>query len=251
MNLQPNTNVMSTAPLPQTNQGILHQKGEFMTDQCYPPGNPFDFNLMFTRDCLTDSFTFKTTDMPGDVLFHEQACQCPIQGSGVATVGGTSYGIQTAYPWQFGLSTNKFINTSIKLIFWAMKPPGMSGRILIEYSPPGANFDTSQRAPAKEWDLSASNFCSFTIDAFTTGLFRRTNFSSLDTGNPLLCNVTAPIYDERYGQIRVVVASVLQSGSIYPTTIEIYVFFSFVNPQLRTIVGFPTPASRMITSTPI
>lgn len=250
MSTQPTLDVTPTAPLPQTNEGYLHQTGGFMSTFAVLPGGPLDYKLQFTRDCLAAYFDFDSTANPGTSLYSTEVTANQLMPPRSATYRGQLVRTQTAYPWQFGLSTNRYINAGVKLTFWAVKPYGaMSGRIIILYTPPSGTIDNTQRAPAKEWDLSLTNTCSMTIDGFTTGLFRRTGHANLNSGNNGLSKVIATDYDSSWGRVDIKVASVLQPGSIFPSKIQIFMFMSFVDPELRTIIGLPTPVSRLITQT--
>jgi len=156
--------------------------------------------------------------------------------------------------------TSRFWNGTIHLKLWAVIPERYGGKFQIIYLPNTFKGDTVttdelQRYILKEWDLTATDTCEFSISGFNTLLQRPTYYNELPpahTDDPSgLFTISFPTittqkrtYD--FGTILVKVIQELQPGSIYPETIDLVVYKSYPDSTFQTITDFRNFTSHAI-----
>ena len=151
-------------------------------------------------------------------------------------------------------TTSKWWSGTVKYRFMAIKPPRVTGKLLITYYPDGSAMtdkislpmDLLRRSIKKEWDLGESSDCEFEINAFNVIEARPTwiprsscedmAYLDLTTGNNVskFCSWSIPIPAYNLGILQVEEAQALQPGSIFPDSIRILVFISFQNCKFWT-----------------
>lgn len=219
-------------PLPQTVLGVIEHSGfpvsqpELVTD--IPP----DFGWMSAMQEFIVSFEMNKTQSPGTVLGEHNFVHC-FQDAKPEEY----YPYWTELPY-FG---SKWWSGIISYKLIAIKPPRVTGKILISYSFDSAyNFDDNRKklAISKEWDLGQSNVCEFDVSALNQLRLRPTripveNINEYPNEVPsfVFQSQALPSHSWNLGKIRFEVASQLQPGNLFPDSIRILIFKSFKNFQ--------------------
>nr|UDL13974.1 MAG: hypothetical protein [Xiangshan picorna-like virus 6] len=236
---------VSAVPTPQTCYGALESSGvPFSEIETITDIGP-DFGWMSQVNVYQGSFEFKTTDSAigrtAAVLFDTDVLSYKVNDN-------NKYLHQFVPSWHLPCFTlGRYWNGSIVYRFLAIKPPRVTGKLVIRYdftyvhgSSTGGDDvlskDTSQRGTLKEWDLGQSNTCEFEITAVNPTLARPTwlpvqlNPAKNQKGEPVYYARQHPTRAQSaMGSISVQVAQRLQPGGIFPDQIRILVFRSFKN----------------------
>lgn len=219
-------------PLPQTvcmtleHSGVPVGESELITD--IPP----DFNWMSQIQTYDFQFRYQNTDEPQKELANFEVHNMITRADGnpewLTTLG--------TCPWQaIPFLCSKWWNGTISYKFIAIKPPRVTGKLLIRYSfDPSDTFenDTKRRSVAKEWDLGTTSECEFKITAVNTIRARPTWIPKVKTStDPGVAVATATQYMPKQtwhmGRVSIEAAQRLQVGSIFPDSIRILVFRVF------------------------
>lgn len=237
-------------PVPQTCFGVLNQTGsppESRQIMDFPP----DFSWMTSMEIYLDTFRFPRSStvasQPRKELWKTQVIDYSVGNA--LTVDGRAEiqnGLKTWHMIPF--TTSRWWNGTVKYRFMAIKPPRVTGKILISYFPDGATAnhlngigsnDLLRRSIKKEWDLGQSSDCEFEISAFNVIEARPTwvprvsyydmaQYSGASVKSQF-CSWGLPIPSYNLGALLVEEAQELQPGSIFPDSIRILVFISFQN----------------------
>lgn len=238
MTSQPSITNDPTIPPPQTVCGVMAQHGmpTYELNQLAPGESP-DFTVMLARNLYIGTYEYSTTDKADSsnpvVTIPLNSCEVTLPTPHSITKA------QSGTPWDFAFSHCMYWNGSIKLTFWAVKPPMANGRLVIGYLPPGQQITSEQiaqtRFPLVEWDLSATDFCEIVCPVVNPLEWRKVHPS------PIADSLTSSDFplDMDLGTVHIYVASDYTPGGIFPDKCYINMFKSIVNPQLRTITCPP------------
>lgn len=215
-------------PLPQTVCATLEHSGVPYADQINVTDIPPDFSWMNLMQVYRHSFPYTSSDQPGTELTSFNVHTLVEQPS-----GNPDYLEFT--PWTvFPHFASRWWNGIIGFKFLAIKPPRVTGKILIRYSfDPTADFagDEKRRGISKEWDLGESSECEFDVVAPNTIHARQTWLPHTKEihvdGKYAFLSQDVPIQQWHFGTIRVEAAQRLQPGSIFPDRIRILIFQVF------------------------
>lgn len=219
-------------PLPQTVCCTLEHSGVPMSAPENVTDIPPDFSWMTEMQLYDHVFEYKVADQPPKTeldSFNVHNWRHYSSGS----PENMPFSPWTLLPF-YG---SKWWNGTVSFKFIAIKPPRVTGKILIRYSfDPYDDFskDTRYRSIAKEWDLGQSAECEFDVQATNTILARPTwlpvtNASTTDNGAFLAQKI--PLQEWHFGTIKIEAAQRLQVGSIFPDSIRILVFRVYKNCQ--------------------
>lgn len=150
--------------------------------------------------------------------------------------------------------TSRFWNGTIHLKLWAVIPERYGGKFQIIYLPNTftgdvIKTDELQRYILKEWDLTATDTCEFSISGFNTLLQRPTYYNDLPpagTDDPTMVyylsfpRIKTQARTYQFGTILVKLIQELQPGSIYPETIDLVLYKSYPDASFQTITDFRT-----------
>lgn len=237
--LTPSTDVGPQTPLPQTVTGILQDKGlPFST----PDGLPYlhfeTSDTLDRKELWSPNFDFKVSD--SDVVGKlYQTLHLP---SIFPDLDAAGQGILP--PMAFNALAYRYFNGSIKISFWAVKPPGMPCKLIVSYVPPGGTFNASYRHVSREWDWSKSNIFSITVTGFNPYshyMQQPMTFikQGTETGTTLDGIATDP-FMRSFGTMKIELAAIMQSGTIYPKDIQVHTFVSLVESEHHIVKGLPT-----------
>lgn len=221
--------------------GVLEQNNNPLTEIKPMPGIPPSFESYTNRWEYVDQFPVSVGSVDTDI--HRFA---PM------SVNNTDGNILPFYMLPF--RTSRFWNGSVDIKLWAIIPERYGGKFQIIYLPNHLidaqipmNLDKQQRYILKEWDLSASDTCEFTVSGFNTILQRPTYYNDLppaytdDPSNVYTLSYPAIRTQRRtyhFGTIIIRVIQELQPGSIYPDTIDIVMYKSYPQATFQTITDF-------------
>lgn len=235
---------MPQSPVPQTCSGILNETGmpsdiENITD--IPP----DFSWMTAMELYLTDFTIKKGRKLNFLGSDVSAISFPCMGrTNDITAGSTN----SLHYWHYlPFAVGRYWTGSVKLRFMAIKPPRVTGKLIIRYYPDSTDLnlannvfdkDTLFRGIKKEWDLGQSSDFEFDVPAFNVISHRPTwipRFSPADWEfevNPdgsgsswYFWNLMpASIF---MGMISISFAQDVQPGSIFPDSFRVLVFQSF------------------------
>lgn len=236
---------VSAVPTPQTCYGALESSGvPFSEVENITDIGP-DFGWMSQVNVYQGSFTFKITD---SAIGKTSAQLYETDVLSKEVTDGLQYMHDFVPSWHMPCFTlGRFWNGSVVYRFLAIKPPRVTGKLVIRYnftyvhnSSTGQedvlSKDTHQRGIVKEWDLGQSNTCEFEIAAVNPVLARPTWLPVQLV--PFKNTANDPVYYARQhptraqsamGGFRIQVAQRLQPGGIFPDSIRILVFRSFKN----------------------
>jgi len=156
--------------------------------------------------------------------------------------------------------TSRFWNGTIHFKLWAVIPERYGGKFQILYLP--NHFDDSlpktdelQRYILKEWDLTATDTCEFSVKGFNTLLQRPTYYNELPEGHTddpsslytfSFPAITTQRRTYHFGTIIIRIIQELQPGSIYPDTIDLVLYKSYPESSFQTITDFRNLTSHAI-----
>lgn len=232
LNFNPPRNVLvPLQPLPQTVMATLEHSGiptslpNLITD--IPP----DFGWMSQIQNYVGSFEYKTISEPQTML-HMRNAHVEKEISG----GNPERAIAT---WTtFPLLCSKWWNGIIGYKLLAIKPPRVTGKILVRYSyDPWEDFenDKRRRMIAKEWDLGQSSECEFDVVGMNTIQARPTWLPMIDEvfkkNEMVFSRQCLGEQEWHFGSLRIEAAQRLQVGSIFPDSIRILIFQVYKNSE--------------------
>lgn len=220
-------------PLPQTILGVSEHSGlPFSTPENITDVPP-DFGWMFALQQYKYTFVMDEKDGPGKELASDQVNV--YYGLFDKKNGDYSF---TSYWTTLPLFGAKWWSGMVSYKFIAIKPPRVTGKLIINYSFSAKetfsdNF--KKMKIAKEWDLGQSNVCEFDVSALNQLRLRPTwlpeNAKTLLNQVSMFAPQSLPMYSWNMGRINIEVANRLQPGNIFPGSIRILMFKSFKNAQ--------------------
>lgn len=226
-----------TAPVPQTNMGLLEHTGVPFEPQDQITDIPPDFGWMASQWKYVDQFPINTTQTVGTSVYWS-----PV----VANKLDITNPYWTSVPFSF----SKWWTGAISYRFTAIKPPRVTGKILVMYRQDGfydvtkdtnGIRDTLLRSIIKEWDLSQSSQFEFDLtgsvpirarpaqwvngaDPFKIGKTVGTSFAIYNT----------PWTEREMGVFRLEMAQTVSPGGIFPDTFTVLVEKSIKTPNFMT-----------------
>lgn len=220
-------------PLPQTVQATLEHSGIPYSDNEMITDIPPSFDWMPLVQVYSHTFEYSTKDLPQKELAVFTVHNWISQPS-----GNPEY--LKILPWTLvPFFCSKWWTGQVSFKFIAIKPPRVTGKILIRYSfDPFEDFekDTRRRSIAKEWDLGQSSECEFDITGINTIKARptwlpRVTRKMIGGEHGVFAAQGTPMTTWHMGTIRVEAGQLLQPGSIFPDSIRILVFKVYKNTQ--------------------
>lgn len=244
MATQPETNIPPSIPGPQVVYSTTQAQGISLFNRSILPGEKPNKDLTMARLCYVDEFTISTsttldtTVWPADDEHNVVPCWPRLTTTGAR--------FEPAYPWQFYFHQALYWKGVVNLNFYAIKLPGVKGKLRISYLPPDINNTQpggDQREYNETWDLNASDIHVTTLHGFPTrGVFNTTaNYSPLAITDP---RYRTPISDYKFGTIRVSLQNSYQPGSVFPDNCVILLFLSYSDTQFFIPVGPGIPVER-------
>lgn len=218
---------MPGVPQPQTNLGTLEHTGlnvdelEIITD--IPPS----IDWMTSMNLYLGSFTYSVSSDMTKPLWAR-----PVMASGAPSLG------HLPPSWlKMPFTGAKFWNGLACFKFIAIKPPRVTGKLLVRYSfktPSSlkdAAHDRLQRGIIKEWDLGQSSQFEFDISSATTVRASPTWVPSLEVLDRTYFSLPLAVHPSTWwkGMFEILPAQRLQPGGLFPDTIRILVFRCFKN----------------------
>lgn len=217
-------------PLPQTVCMTLEHSGVPVDEMASITDIPPDFQWMTLLHRYSATFEVSKNKNPKDSLFEEN----------VHVFRETSDGdIGKVFPtWNLvPFVTSRWWNGIISYKLIAIKPPRVTGKLLIRYSfDPNDDFedDKARRGICKEWDLGQSSECEFDVVACNTIKARPTWLPMIRHGSvtgAYWLDQFLPYQTWHYGSLRIELAQRIQVGSIFPDSIRVLVFKCFKNAE--------------------
>lgn len=221
-------------PVPQTNYGVLEHTGlpigEFKDVTDVPP----DFGWMTLMQRYIGSFEYSKNSKIGDTLRKYSVL--------ADVISGKRDMMRESITWQhIPFITSKWWTGSVSFKFIAIKPPRVTGKLLVRYFFTPASQDEVRgedlcREVVKEWDLGQSNVFEFDLTSICpiglrpTWLPRVQGTNATDAiGSRRIMpqEMIYPMY--AMGEIVIQPAQRIQVGSIFPDSIRILVFKCFKN----------------------
>lgn len=244
MATKPETNIPPSIPGPQVVYSNTQSQGLTLFNRSQPPGEQPNKDITMARLCYIDEFqisvgtTLDQTVWPADDEHNVVPCWPRL-----TTTGNRFF---AAYPWQFYFHQSLYWKGQVSLTFWAIKLPGVKGKLRISYLPPDVDNTQppgDQREINETWDLNASDHHTVTLHGFPTrGVFNTTcNYAPLAITDP---RYRTPISDYKFGTVRVSLQNTYQPGSVFPDNCTILVFMSYQNTQFFVPVGPGIPFER-------
>lgn len=220
-------------PLPQTNFGILEHSGLPTSEEENVTDVPPHFEWMSEIQTFMFSFQFSKDNEIGTVIKTFSALAANV---------AKETRLQNMTPvWQhIPMTVSKWYNCIPSFKFIAVKPPRVTGKLLIRYSfrSPSQKDDVFsdfkndklRRGVCKEWDLGQSSEFEFDVVALNPiqarptwlpdrALHNQSGFAY--SASQMLSNSIST-----YGFLAIEVAQLLQPGGIFPDSIRIQVFRS-------------------------
>lgn len=226
--------------LPQTNFGVLEHTGLPYSDPESIIDVPPDFSWMTELQAYMGMFTY----------VKDYAIGTPLKTFSVnapdLTLEKKLYEMTPI--WQhIPMTCSKWFNCTFSFKFIAIKPPRVTGKLLIRYEfltpqsrlgRPIFEKDTLKRGICKEWDLGQSNVFEFDITALCPIQARPTfiperAFAAGASVSPYVAQSLHPSITS-LGTVSVEVAQQLQPGSIFPDSIRILYFRVLKNANFYT-----------------
>lgn len=247
---------VQAVPTPQTCYGTLEHSGMTTSPIKDISNLPASIDWMALVHVPEYTFVFSSADEPG-------------KGIGWWRVpGGTPTKINEYVPfWALiPMTGSKWWNGTISYKFLAIKPPRVSGKLLLRYSY-GVNEDDfindkANRSIAKEWDLGQSNVCELDINGLNPINARPTWLPFSDVINPSdeeigkqipywTAATSCPEAAYSPGMLTIQVASRLQPGGIFPDSIRIIVFRYFKNATFYSPTDFRADLPHFLLKIPV
>jgi len=225
-------------PTPVTNMGTLADYGA-VSDHEPVCDIPPDFSWMTGLEVFRESFVF-SVDSPLEKEIYRIVPFAKV-------AAGTNSPIQQLYAdWHYvPFLTSKWWSGKVRLRFMAIKPPRVTGKLLIRWTPDLSDFSDSlgdglRRRIKYEWDLGTSNEYTVEISGYNITRLRPTWLSRalLIFQNPTFpyqsCGQYFPIMQYSVGGLDIIPAQSLQPGSLFPDSIRVLVFQSWVDCDFHT-----------------
>lgn len=238
-------------PSPMTNLGTLSDYGapsdrENITD--IPP----DFGWMSALEIFMGAFVMNQTDMPEKDI----ATIYPMSKVPALLPAGQWQPIQgLKADWHFiPFLVSRWWSGGVRVRFMAIKPPRVTGKILISWFPDvgavtnSSTTDTLHRSIKYEWDLGTSNEYSLCLTGYNVTRLRPTwlpiqKGHGPDSDVRASCRQSPPLVQYSMGRLELTVAQILQPGSLFPDSIRILVFHSFEDTTFHTSVDIKGDAN--------
>lgn len=232
INAPPRIPSVPQVPLPQTNYGVLEHSGLPFSEPENITDVPPDFGWMSEIQTYMKLITMDKNQDVGVELAQ-------------MSVNAPNLNIETKLSqmipvWQhIPMSCAKWFNATFSFKFIAIKPPRVTGKILLRYSflsprsTDSSDFDAFaddhlKRGICKEWDLGASNEFEFDITALCPIQARPTFLPERAfVGGPGISPYAAQQFSYSIislGTLKLEVAQRLQPGGIFPDSIRIMMF---------------------------
>lgn len=222
-------------PPAQTVFGVLHDSGSYTDSENITTLGP-SFDWMSGMEIYLGSFTYGINDI--GVLPKAKNIQPMVK---------YWWDEPIVHPHQLPnmdwhlipFCASKFWQGTCTIRLLAIKPPRVTGKLIIRYSPDfstaGSYPDTLMRGIKMEWDLGLTNDFSFEIPAYSTLKVRPTWLPRYSENDNAIFTVNRPRFIPwnfqlpafHLGVFSVEAAQQLQPGSIFPDSIRILVFHSF------------------------
>lgn len=238
---------ISAVPTPQTCYGTLEHSGLPYADQSLITDIPPDLSWMSGYLIFQGSFEMSKNQAPGTAIYD------------LSPLGknATDYIFDQIPQWPLiPFTGSKYWNGAVTLRFLAIKPPRVTGKLVLRYQFPVVSDyvsgDKQMRGITKEWDLGQSNVCDFDITALNPANARPTwipmTRDRIGAGtddhlkglyntirlSPIRCTAA----QTAFGWVWIEVAQRLQPGGIFPDQIRILVFRGFKNATFYTPTDF-------------
>lgn len=244
-NVPPRDPVVTNVPETQTNMGTLEHTGLPIEPIWQITDIPPDFKWMSEQWKFHTTFTVKTTQLPGEIIYTTRAVQSDAAKS------------TTLAQWHdIPFACSKWWNGKISYRFTIIKPPRVVGKLLVRYrqdcfnewgpltEPPkewSKVKDTKMRTILKEWDLGQSSQFEFDIVGSNPIRARPTHLfdekPQLDTPTVNLNDVApyrTPWITFEMGRISVEIAQTIAPGGIFPDTYQVIVEKALKDCQFMT-----------------
>lgn len=244
-NAPPRYPTLPVQPLPQTNLGVLEHSGLPQSELEAVTDIPPDLSWMMEMQLFDHQFRYSNQDQPKKELttFYVHSHQTLL------------YPAKAAYtPWNYlPFLGSKWWNGTVSFKFMAIKPPRVTGKLLVRYYFYTKVTDTYYRGITKEWDLGQSGEFEFDVPAVNTIRARPTWIPRVvEADGDLAANlnfVTARITEPSWymGELHVEAAQRLQPGGIFPDSIRILVFRVWKNSRVYVPTDFRGIGPHMLT----
>lgn len=252
-NCPPRYPTVPIQPLPQTNLGVLEHSGLPTGDYENVTDIPPDLNWMMEMQLYDHMFRYSVTDTPRKEIdtFYVHSHQT------------ADYPAQVPYtPWNYlPFLGSKWWNGTVSFKFMAIKPPRVTGKIIIRYYFDQKTSDSYYRGIAKEWDLGQSSEFEFDVPAVNpvrarpTWIPRRVaaddhipndgTYSDYLYAFYLTTRLARPMW--YMGVLHIEAAQRLQPGGIFPDSIRILVFRCWKNSKVYMPTDFRGIGPHMLT----
>lgn len=249
LNNPPRSVTMPAVPPPQTVEAFLDHTPLPYSDTFNISDLPPDFEWMTSMHAYVGSFTYSKTDRPSATLAQFSVNAPYINYKPGNSEFGIPHGADMV--WQnLPFMCSKWWAGEVCYKFLAIKPPRVTGKLIMRYSfhndyqatKQDLGSDSLYRGIKKEWDLGMTNEFEFDVTAFCPLTARPTwlqenQSASKQTGVGAFYTISAAqaINPSLYmmGKIYVQPAQFLQPGSIFPDSIRILVFRYFKQANFR------------------
>lgn len=246
MNVPPRDVVMPNVPETQTNMGTLEHTGLPIEPIWQITDVPPDFKWMAEQWKFHTTFTVNVQQQPGAIIYTTRVVQSDSNKS------------LTLAQWHdIPFSCSKWWNGKVSYRFTAIKPPRVTGKLLVRYrqdcfeewkqaEPPTTGTwpkiaDKKMRTILKEWDLGQSSQFEFDITGSNPIRARPTHLyeekPQIEASTIALNDVASyrtPWITFEMGRISVEVAQTISPGGIFPDTYQIIVEKSLKDCQFMT-----------------
>lgn len=222
---------------PQTVFGVLNSNGILPVDYFAKLGP--DFGWMSSTELYLLHFRVSKDDVEGLKIIEFDPMKKDVE-----TDGNRLYQVLHQDWHMLPFSMSRYWSGSLRLRFLAIKPPRVTGKLLIRYNPDpmGLRFDGDKlrRGVKAEWDLGLTNEFTLDIPAYNPIKVRPTWLPRISAGADMtgelnevfrFCSWVPPIPTFHLGTVRVEVAQGLQPGNVFPDSIRVLVFHSFVDGE--------------------
>jgi len=256
MNNPPRNPTIPNVPNPQTNEGTLEYTGLPIEPMQNIMDIPPDFSWMSAYWKFHTTFPVTVNNPVGTLLYTTRV---------VMSDENIDYNVAQWHDIPFFCS--KWWNGKITYRFTSVKPPRVSGKLLIKFRQDAFNkrgngntitngnlpADSKYRSVVKEWDLAESSQFEFDITASTPIRARPTHMATVkppndfdnDAGDYVIADYITPWTTYEMGRITVEVAQTVMPGGIFPDTYDIIVekalkdatFYTPTDPRTQSFVS--------------
>lgn len=249
MNNPPRSVTVPAFPPPQTVEAFLDHTPLPISDSFNISDLPPDFEWMTSMHAYVGTFEYSKTNKPSETLAQFSVNAPYINYKPGNAEFGIPHGADMV--WQnLPFMCSKWWSGGVAYKFLAIKPPRVTGKLIVRYSfhndyqatKQNLGSDSLYRGIKKEWDLGLSNEFEFDVTAFCPLPARPTwlqenQQAAKGAGVNITYTISAAqaINPSTYmmGKIYVQPAQYLQPGSIFPDSIRILVFRYFKMPVFR------------------